>query len=203
MHMRRPYIFYIHLTYCAGALSILMIVGGVVEESLTGLLKLLVDADGKVLMFEKILTKCRESYFFFRFNNQSASWNGRAPPFCKMVHFTGTIKLMVSEAEDLRPTDFATRHQVVGLITKGPQLIDPYIAIDIDDTPVGRTTTKPKTSKPVWNEEFSSEVHNGQNIGLTVFHDAAIPPDEFVANCTIAFEDIAEKKTSDIWVWSS
>lgn len=29
-----------------------------------------------------------------------------------MVHFTGSLKLIVSEAEDLRPTDFALRHQV-------------------------------------------------------------------------------------------
>lgn len=29
-----------------------------------------------------------------------------------MVYFNGTIKLTVCEAEDLKPTDFATRHQV-------------------------------------------------------------------------------------------
>lgn len=118
-----------------------------------------------------------------------------------MVHFTGSLKLIVSEAEDLRPTDFALRHQVVGLITKSQQqLLDPYISIDVDDTLLGRTTTKQKTLKPVWNEEFTTEVRNGQNICLTVFHDAAIPPDEFVANCNIAFEDIVDKKTSDIWI---
>ncbi|ESO04662.1 hypothetical protein HELRODRAFT_78764 [Helobdella robusta] len=118
-----------------------------------------------------------------------------------MVHFTGSMKLTINEAENLRPTDFALRHQVVGLIAKGQQqLLDPYISIDVDDTLLGRTTTKPKTLKPVWNEDFSMEVRNGQNICLTVFHDAAIPPDEFVANCTIAFEDIVDKKSSDIWV---
>lgn len=89
----------------------------------------------------------------------------------------------------------------MGLITKSQQqLLDPYISIDVDDTLLGRTTTKQKTLKPVWNEEFTTEVRNGQNICLTVFHDAAIPPDEFVANCNIAFEDIVDKKTSDIWV---
>lgn len=43
---------------------------------------------------------------------------------------------------------------------------------------------------------------NAKNIGLTVFHDAAIPPDDFVANCTIPFEDLAhrEKEQQDFWV---
>ena len=117
-----------------------------------------------------------------------------------MVYFNGSIKLTIIEAEDLRPTDFATRHQV-GLIGRTvPTVVDPYVSIDIDDVTIARTTTKPKTSKPTWNEDFTEEVHSGQNIGLTVFHDAAIPPDEFVANCTIAFEDIVDRSSSDIWV---
>lgn len=43
---------------------------------------------------------------------------------------------------------------------------------------------------------------NAKNIGLTVFHDAAIPPDDFVANCTIPFEDLAhrDKEQQDFWV---
>lgn len=117
-----------------------------------------------------------------------------------MVFFNGSMKLTVVEAEDLRPTDFATRHQV-GLIGRtAPSVVDPYVSIDVDDVTVARTQTKAKTSKPAWNEDFTTEVHSGQSIGLTIFHDAAIPPDEFVANCSIAFEDIVEKSTSDIWV---
>lgn len=67
---------------------------------------------------------------------------------------------------------------------------------------VDRSTTKPKTSNPVWNEYFIHEVHNAKNIGLTVFHDAAIPPDDFVANCTIPLEDLTHKKKEqqDFWV---
>lgn len=65
-----------------------------------------------------------------------------------------------------------------------------------------RSTTKAKTFDPTWNETFTHEVTNAKNIGLTVFHDAAIPPDDFVANCTIAFEDLAhrEKEQQDFWV---
>lgn len=67
---------------------------------------------------------------------------------------------------------------------------------------IDRSETKVKTSDPCWNEIFTHEVTNAKNIGLTVFHDAAIPPDDFVANCTIAFEDLAhrDKEQQDFWV---
>lgn len=67
---------------------------------------------------------------------------------------------------------------------------------------VDRSTTKGKTFDPCWNEIFIHEVNNAKNIGLTVFHDAAIPPDDFVANCTIPFEDLAhrDKESQDFWV---
>lgn len=113
-----------------------------------------------------------------------------------MVFFNGTVKLKVIEAVDLRPTDFATRHSIGG----NTYLVDPYISLDIDDTPFAKTTTKLKTQKPQWDEDFSTEIHNGQNLNFTVFHDAAIPPDEFVANCTIELQDVAGKTKSDIWV---
>lgn len=105
------------------------------------------------------------------------------------------MTLKICEAHDLKPTDCSTRHQ----IAKGALLIDPYISVDVDDNEVARTTTKTKTLTPVWNENFVTEVHNGRTIGLTVFHDAAIPPDDFVANCSIPFEEIKEK-TNDLWV---
>lgn len=65
-----------------------------------------------------------------------------------------------------------------------------------------RSTTKPKTFDPTWNEYFIHEVTNAKNIGLTVFHDCAIPPDDFVANCTIPFDDLAhrDKEQQDFWV---
>lgn len=88
--------------------------------------------------------------------------------------------------------------QVMGI--RGQSFIDPYVKIDVDDVSVRRTQTKPKTAKPIWNEEFCAEVHSGKNLGFTIFHDAAIPPDEFVANCTVAFEDIEERKSNDFWV---
>ena len=89
--------------------------------------------------------------------------------------------------------------QVVGL--KAPTLIDPYVTIDVDEIVVARTHAKQKCSNPVWNEEFFAEVHNGKNLGFTVFHDASIPPDEFVANCALSFEDLYNNKNSnDFWV---
>ncbi|BFZ06925.1 hypothetical protein BsWGS_09963 [Bradybaena similaris] len=117
-----------------------------------------------------------------------------------MVFFNGSVKIKICEAVDLRPTDFSLRMQLGSAKDKASQMIEPYVNIDVDEVYVAKTTTKPKSTKPqwVWNEDFTSEVHNGQNLNLTVFHDAAIPPDEFVANCTIPFDDVKEK--SDFWV---
>jgi len=115
-----------------------------------------------------------------------------------MSEFTGTIKLTLIEAKDLKPTNLSIRHANVV-----PKSLDPYVSIDIDDTHVSRSTTKQKTYHPCWNEIFSTEVYNAQSLLLTVFHDAAIPPDDFVANCIITFDDLINGKNKnhqDFWV---
>lgn len=40
------------------------------------------------------------------------------------------------------------------------QPIDPYVSIDADEHHLDRSSTKPKTFDPVWNETFMHEVHN-------------------------------------------
>lgn len=122
-----------------------------------------------------------------------------------MVYFNGTLRLTICEASDLKATDCATRTQVGLGLTRMQRLIDPYVAVDIDDAHVGRTQSKTKSFNPVWQECFSFDVRNGVNLGLTVFHDAAILPDEFVANCIVPFEDLvktskSDDMTADIWV---
>jgi len=102
---------------------------------------------------------------------------------------------------DLKPTDFSLRLLMGSNKDKNAsQMIEPYVNIDVDEVFFAKTNTKPKSVKPqwIWNEDFKSDVHNGQNMNLTVFHDAAIPPDEFVANCTIPFDDVKEK--ADFWI---
>jgi len=119
---------------------------------------------------------------------------------CKAARFfNGTMKLTVCEAVDLRPTDCATRHQVGLGLSRNIQTIDPYVVVDVDDAPVAKTQTRLKTCSPSWLEEFSIDVHGGHTIGITVFHSAVIPPDVFVANCTVAFENFMEKP-DEIWV---
>ena len=113
-----------------------------------------------------------------------------------MVVFNGKMRLKVIEADNLRATQHSTRY-----FPQNPSLayVSPYISIDIDDLPLGRTPTKEKTTSPTFNEEFTSEVHHGHQLHFTIFHDAALPPDEYVADCTIKFENIHDKK-SDIWI---
>lgn len=113
-----------------------------------------------------------------------------------MVVFNGKMRLKVVEATNLRATQHATRY-----FPQNPSLafVSPYVSVDIDDLPLGRTPTREKTTSPTFNEEFLSDVHNGHQLHFTIFHDAALPPDEYVADCTVKFENIHDKK-SDIWI---
>ncbi|XP_049534220.1 protein kinase C isoform X3 [Anopheles darlingi] len=115
--------------------------------------------------------------------------------------FTGTLRLKVCEATGLRPTDFQTRHTMTfGRL--GDQLIDPYVSIDVDEKFIDRSTTKPRTFDPTWNESFIHEVENANVLGMTIFHEGPIT-DVFVANTTIPFEDLVtrnESEQQDFWV---
>lgn len=115
--------------------------------------------------------------------------------------FSGKLQIKICEACGLRPTDFQKRHNLT-FGKPDDQLIDPYVSIDVDENHFARSTTRSKTFDPVWNEQFSHDVTEAKNINLTVFHDAALPPDDFVANCTIPFEDILHDESSvpDLWV---
>ncbi|XP_043111736.1 protein kinase C epsilon type isoform X1 [Puntigrus tetrazona] len=116
-----------------------------------------------------------------------------------MVFFNGLLKIKICEALDLKPTAWSLRHAV------GPKtqtfLLDTYIALNVDDFRVGQTSTKQKTNSPVWHDEFVTEVHDGRKIELSVFHDAPIGYDDFVANCTIQFEELLHNGSKRFEDW--
>ncbi|KAL4641202.1 protein kinase C epsilon type isoform X1 [Arapaima gigas] len=118
-----------------------------------------------------------------------------------MVVFNGLLKIKICEALDLKPTAWSLRHAV------GPKtqtfLLDTYIALNVDDWRVGQTSTKQKTNSPAWNDEFVTEVHDGRRIELSVFHDAPIGYDDFVANCIIQFEDLLQNGSRHFEDWVS
>ncbi|XP_041468438.1 calcium-independent protein kinase C-like isoform X2 [Lytechinus variegatus] len=124
-----------------------------------------------------------------------------------MVVFNGTFRLKVCEAVDLKPTDFATRFASSSKdAAKAATSIDPFIEVSVDDVHVGKTTIKQKTFAPTWNEEFESKIQNGENLIFTVYNNSMIKS-EFVANCTVAIEDLIQNATSpnnplnsDIWI---
>jgi novel protein kinase C epsilon type len=108
--------------------------------------------------------------------------------------FDGSAKIRVIEAENLKPTNHSTR-----IFQNSSFQLSPYINLDIDDLPVGRTTTKHRCTNPSFNENFTYEVNSGNMISFTVFHSSALPPDEFVANCSISLSDM-KSSVNDIWV---
>ncbi|XP_051507147.1 protein kinase C epsilon type [Myxocyprinus asiaticus] len=116
-----------------------------------------------------------------------------------MVVFNGLLKIKICEALDLKPTAWSVRHAV------GPKtqtfLLDTYIALNVDDFRVGQTSTKQKTNSPAWHDEFVTEVRDGRKIELSVFHDAPIGYDDFVANCTIQFEELLQNGSKHFEDW--
>jgi len=104
-------------------------------------------------------------------------------------------------ASELQQTNFMTRLNFDA--GKKPDL-DPYVAVDVDEVFVERTLTKQKTRDPEWQETFNTELlRSAEEIGFTVFHDATVPPDDFIANCKIPLAELIEKENQaahDFWV---
>ena len=118
-----------------------------------------------------------------------------------MVVFNGLLKIKICEAVSLKPTAWSLRHAV------GPRpqtfLLDPYIALNVDDSRIGQTATRQKTNSPAWHDEFVTDVCNRRKIELAVFHDAPIGYDDFVANCTIQFEELLQNGSRHFEDWVS
>lgn len=102
------------------------------------------------------------------------------------MKFNGYMKVRIGEAVGLQPTRWSLRHT---LFKKGHQL-DPYITVSVDQVRVGQTSTKQKTNKPTFNEEFCTAVNDGRQLELAVFHGTPIGYDDFVANCTVQFHEL-------------
>ncbi|KAL7876843.1 hypothetical protein SRHO_G00034860 [Serrasalmus rhombeus] len=112
-----------------------------------------------------------------------------------VMRFSGSMRLRIGEAVHLQPTCTATRH--AALFGKVTQSLDPYIVVKVDEYRVGQTRTKHRTNSPTYNEEFSACVSTGTTLELAVFHDAPIGYDQFIANCTIRFQDLMETTSTE------
>ncbi|KAH9400648.1 Calcium-independent protein kinase C [Tyrophagus putrescentiae] len=116
--------------------------------------------------------------------------------------FNGSLRLKIVEASDLRPTQVSVRHSISK--SQG-MMIDPFVNIAVDDSIMGKTTVKVRTFKPVWNESFDIDsLLYAKNLQLNVFHKSPFPNDEFVANCSISFDELLQNdgnnSEADLWV---
>eukprot|EP00088_Acartia_fossae_P052672 TRINITY_DN5962_c0_g1_i4.p1 TRINITY_DN5962_c0_g1~~TRINITY_DN5962_c0_g1_i4.p1 ORF type:complete len:814 (+),score=178.37 TRINITY_DN5962_c0_g1_i4:152-2443(+) len=118
--------------------------------------------------------------------------------------FSGRLKITVCGATDLQQTNFMKRLTLDKEKGDRKPDLDPYVAVDVDEEFGYRTLTKPKTCSPEWHETFESDLLRSANmLGFTVFHDATVPPDDFIANCKIPLAELIEKESQpihDIWV---
>lgn len=103
------------------------------------------------------------------------------------MKFNGYLRVRIGEAVGLQPTRWSLRHS---LFKKGYQLLDPYLTVSVDQVRVGQTSTKQKTNKPTYNEEFCTNVTDGGHLELAVFHETPLGYDHFVANCTLQFQEL-------------
>jgi len=115
--------------------------------------------------------------------------------------FNGHLKITVIGATDLQETNFMKRLQLTD--SAPPVQLDPYVAVDVDEVSIERTSTQHKTREPTWNESFTTDLlRNAEEVGFTVFHDSTMPPDDFIANCKISLSELIEKEdqpTHDVW----
>lgn len=106
--------------------------------------------------------------------------------------------MTIVEATGLQPTELSLRNSII----KNPN-IDPYVDISVDDSQeVGRTTVKMRTSDPKWNEVFTCNLIDANNLQLTVFDKSVFPEDDFVANFSMLFDDLPQPRNDafDFWV---
>lgn len=123
--------------------------------------------------------------------------------------FNGRLKITVGGAKELQHTNFMTRLNLGTSETAGKKdahspMLDPYVAIDVDEVSIERTSTKSKTKEPTWNETFTTDLlRNAGEVGFTVWHDSTMPPDDFIANCRVSLSDLIDKEDQplhDLWV---
>jgi len=113
--------------------------------------------------------------------------------------FSGKVQIEICEARSLRATD---KQKQFWKENEEPSL-DPYVQLHVDEIKLARTSTKLRTSDPVWHEIFTHKVRKATELGLTIFHDAVLPPDYFIANCVIPFTLLIKNLhdgISDFWV---
>eukprot|EP00092_Neocalanus_flemingeri_P021150 GFUD01022924.1.p1 GENE.GFUD01022924.1~~GFUD01022924.1.p1 ORF type:complete len:664 (+),score=141.22 GFUD01022924.1:113-2104(+) len=108
--------------------------------------------------------------------------------------FCGKIFIKVVSAESLPDTvesKFTSNKDV-------PQL-NPYVNIQIDEIDVAKvgigTSAQKHTLNPTWNHVCDEiYVDFGEMISFTVYHNAVVKPDDFIANCNIPISSLLEAK---------
>eukprot|EP00794_Sanderia_malayensis_P020248 gene20248-22231_t len=112
-----------------------------------------------------------------------------------MAGFSGVMKLRVIEALELE-----SGHVRLPFGTGKLTTIDPCLQVNIDDENIAKTVAKSRTFSPFWNEEFTATLHNARNLNMTVFHNAVVGPDLFVANINVPLQEIIEEGQPDLWI---
>ncbi|EDQ88620.1 uncharacterized protein MONBRDRAFT_21555 [Monosiga brevicollis MX1] len=79
--------------------------------------------------------------------------------------------------------------------------IDPYCIVQLDHTLVGKTTVKPKTESPIWEEVFETNADRAEHIELLCYSKALVGDGTFLASLKVNLADCIEgdSGTTDLW----
>eukprot|EP00116_Pleurobrachia_bachei_P018516 sb/3478778/ len=72
--------------------------------------------------------------------------------------------------------------------------------IAVDGEVLAKTSSKAKSSDPSWNEVFTLYILSGHKIGLTIFHNAIVPPDPFISHTDLDLCEMMELPPNELWV---
>ena len=110
--------------------------------------------------------------------------------------FTGFMKIRILEALDLNKTN--VKSQIVTSMKVSS--LDPYLQAYVDDQVIAKTSKRISTYSPIWEEDFSIDLHKAKILSLTVFHSSKVGADSFVANSSLPIQEIIDEGQSDLWV---
>eukprot|EP00045_Choanoeca_perplexa_P013320 m.150710 g.150710 ORF g.150710 m.150710 type:complete len:687 (-) comp16319_c0_seq2:228-2288(-) len=103
--------------------------------------------------------------------------------------FTGVMRVTIARAETLKLPATSTR-----------KTIDPFIILQLDDKVLGRTSAKPKTENPIWEESFETTANLATTLELIAMSKATVK-DLFLASLQVPLFECIEGDSGNADLW--
>lgn len=126
------------------------------------------------------LSQTREKYYKGMIENQNERLNNEG------IAENAVLNVSVLEAKDLKPLDFIGKS-------------DPYVVLILDDKKE-KSTYKPDTLDPIWNEDFVLSVKSKNSVlRVEIFDKDAVGDDDLEGTVTIPMVTLLNQQKVDNW----